>query len=45
MPDDFFVHLAKGTLVNTLFKNIDENFLDPCFNDVRFVPEKRFKES
>jgi len=45
MPDDFFVHLTKDTLFNALFKNIDENLLNPCFNDAGFVLETGFKES
>ena len=45
MPDDLFVHLTKHTLFNTLFKNIDENLLNPCFNDVGFVLKEWCKES
>ena len=45
MPDDLFVHFTKDTLFNALFENIDENLLNPFFNDVGFVLQEWCKES
>jgi hypothetical protein len=45
MPHDLLIHFTKNTLFNALFKNTDEDLLNPRFNDMWFVLQEWSKKS